>query len=79
MFIAPWLNLLIVKTRLWQEHQIQIANFDMASCELFGFVGPAFGLPANRNEQSGAESARYNGPLRGRASGYKTRASFPAV
>jgi len=37
MFIAPWLNLLIVKTRMRQKRQIQIANFDMASLHVIWF------------------------------------------
>jgi len=35
MFIASLIELLNAKTRMWQEHNIQLANFDMASLRVW--------------------------------------------
>ena len=50
MLIASLIELPIAKTRMWQKHNIQLANFDMATLRVIWFPwGPAFGLPAHRN------------------------------
>jgi len=50
MLIASLVELAIAKTWMWHNHNAQLANFELASLRLSGFVGPAFGLPAHRNE-----------------------------
>jgi len=37
MFVASLIELPIAKTRMWQKHNIQLANFDMASLRLIWF------------------------------------------
>ena len=39
MFIAFLVELLIAKTRKWQKHNVQLANFDLASLGVIGFMG----------------------------------------
>jgi len=44
VFIASLIELAIAKTWIWHDHNAQLANFDLTSLRLSGFVGPAFGL-----------------------------------
>jgi hypothetical protein len=44
MLIASLIELAIAKTWMWHNHNAQLANFELASLRLSGFVGPAFGL-----------------------------------
>jgi hypothetical protein len=51
MLIASLIELPIAKTPMWQQHKIQLANFDMASLRVIWFRwAPLLGCPADRNE-----------------------------
>jgi hypothetical protein len=45
MLIASLVELPIAKPRMWQRHNVHLANFDMASLRDIWFRWPAFGLP----------------------------------
>jgi len=57
VLIASLIELAIAKTWIWHNHNAQLANFDLASLVLSGFVGLVFGLlvtkePGWRNWQT---------------------------
>jgi hypothetical protein len=62
MLIASLIELPIAKTRMWQKHKIQLANFDMASLRVIWFRWARFWV-AGTSKMSRAESARCNSLL----------------
>ena len=47
MFIASLIELPIAKTRMWQKHNIQFANFDLASLRVVWFRWTRFWVPGH--------------------------------
>jgi hypothetical protein len=68
---------MLIASRMRQKHNIHFVNFDMTSLRVIWFRWARFWLAAHRNESS--RERQMQKPADGRASGYKTRASFPAI